>query len=321
MKKMRKFFSYILIFSIATLSFIPLTNDITAAQAASGIYINETNLTLEVDHYKTLRIRGTSKKVSWYTSDSHVATVTSGGKVFAKAPGSATITAHVNGQRFRCKVNVIFMKENVVLTKNKTTTLTVYGAKKEVTYASSDPSIVTVSDSGKLTAKSTGTATITANVDGKEINSKVSVVGLNHDSIVLELGGWSGFIKTLKVSGTSSNVKWSTGNSVIATVGKDGRVRAKGPGTTKITATVDGIKLTSTVKVIKASTKEFTLDMGDTKSLSILGTNNKITWDSNKKSVATVSSTGVVSTVGPGTASIYGFVDGRKVTFTVHVVD
>lgn len=321
MKKMRKFFSYILIFSIATLTSIPFTNDIATAQAASGIYINDTNLTLEVDHYKTLRIKGTSKKASWYTSNSHVASVTSGGKVFAKAPGSATITAYVGGQRIRCKVNVIYMKENVVLTKDKTTTLKVYGNVKEVTYVSSDPSVVTVSDSGKLTAKSIGTATITADVDGKEINSKVSVVGLNHDSIVLELGGWSGFIKTLKVSGTSGNVKWSTGNSVIATVGKDGKVRAKGPGTTKITATVDGIKLTSTVKVIKASVKEFDLDMGDTKSLNILGTNSKITWDSNKKSVATVSSTGVVSTVSPGTASIYGFVDGRKVEFTVNVVD
>ncbi len=319
MRKLRKIFSILLIFSIATLSFIPLTNDITSAQAASGIYINDTNLTLEVDHYKTLRIKGTSKKVYWSTSNSNVASVTSGGKVFAKAPGSATITAKVGGQKIRCKVNVIYMKENVVLEKNKTTTLQVYGTKKNVTYTSSDSSIVTVSASGKLKAKSIGSVYITANVDGKEINSKVTVVGLNHDSIVLELGGWSGFIKTLKVNGSSSKAKWSTGNSMIATVDKDGRVRAKGPGTTKITATIDGIKLTSTVKVIKASDKEFTLDMGKTKSLRILGTDSKITWDSNKKSVATVSSTGVVSTVAPGTASIYGFVDGRKVTFTVHV--
>ena len=321
MKKMRKLFSFILIFSIATLSFIPFTNDITTAQAAGGIYINETNLTLEVDHYKTLRIGGTSRKATWSTSNSHVASVSSSGKVFAKAPGSATITAKVGSQKIRCKVNVIYMRESIVLTKNKTTVLTVYGEKKKVSFASSNPSIVTVSDSGKLTAKSTGSVYITANVDGKEINSKVTVVGLNHDSIVLELGGWSGFIKTLKVNGTSSNVKWSTGNSVIATFDKGGRVRAKGPGTTKITAKVDGITLTSTVKVIKASHKEFTLDMGKTKALSILGTNSKVTWDSNKKSVATVSSTGVVSTVSPGTASIYGFVDGRKVTFTVHVED
>ncbi len=321
MKKMRKLFSFILIFSIATLSFIPFTNDITTAQAASGIYINETNLTLEVDHYKTLRIGGTSKKPSWYTSDSNIATVSSSGKVFAKAPGSVTITAYVDGQRIRCKVNIIFMKENIVLTKGQSTTLKIYGNYKEVNYTSSNKSIVTVNNSGKLTAKSSGTATITANVDGKEIESKVSVVGLNEDAIVLELGGWSGFIKTLKVNGTKSNIKWSTGNSVIASVDKDGVVRAKGPGTTKITATVDGMKLTSTVKVIKASNKEYTMSKGRTKALSVLGTDSKVTWASNMNSVATVSSTGVVSAVAPGEVDIYGFVDGRKVTFTIYVVD
>ncbi len=319
MKKMRKLFSFILIFSIVTLSSIPFTKDIKTAQAASGIYINETNLVLEVDHYKTLRVGGTSQKASWTTSNSHVATVSGSGKVFAKAPGSVTITASVAGQRIRCKVNVIFMKENVILTKNQTTSLPVLGAKSEVTYSSSDPSIATVSENGKVTAKSAGTATITATVDGKGINSKVSVVGINHEKVVLELDGWSGFIKTLKVAGAPGTVKWTSGNTAIAAIMHDGRVRAKGPGTTVITATVNGIKLTSTVKVIKASTKEFTLNMGDNKTLSILGTNSKITWTSSKKSVATVSASGVVSTVSPGTASIYAYVDGRKVTIKVNV--
>lgn len=321
MKKMRKLFSFILIISIVTLSSIPFTNAITTAQAASGIYINETNLILEVDHYKTLRIGGTGKKATWSTSNRNVATVSSTGKVFAKAPGSATITAYSGGQRIRCKVNVIFMKEKVSLTKNQTTTLTVYGAKKEVTYVSSNPSVATVSDSGKVKALSTGTTMITANVDGKEINSQVNVVGLNHDAIVLELGGWSGFIKTLKVNGTSGKVKWTSGNTAIATMdqNKIGRVRAKGPGTTKITATVDGKKLTATVKVIKASIKNFTLSVGDKKAVSILGTNSKITWATNNTSIATVSDQGVVTAVGPGTADIYGYVDGRKVTIEVHV--
>ena len=319
MRKMRKLFSFILIFSMATLTFIPLTNDITTAQAASGIYINDTNLTLEVDHYKTLRIKGTSKKASWYTSNNHVASVTSNGKVFAKAPGTATITAYVSGQRIRCKVNVVYMKENVVLTKNQSTNMKVYGANSKVTYATSDPSIVTVTESGTITAKSAGTATITATVNGKGLSSKVSVIGMNHDSVVLELGGWSGFIKTLKVVGAPGNVKWSSDNTGIATIGKDGRVRAKGPGTTKITATVEGKKLTTTVKVIKANFKEFELSVGETRALKIFGTDSKITWDSNDKSVATVSKKGVVTSLSPGTAEIYGFVDGRKVTFFITV--
>jgi chitinase len=305
---------------MATLSILPFTKD-SSAQAASGIYLNETDLTLEVDHYKTLRVGGTSSKASWNTSDSRVASVSASGKVFAKAPGSATITATVNGQRLRCKVNVIFMKENITLIKNQSTTLTVLGAKGEVAYSSNNPSVVSVTDSGKLTAKATGIATITATVDGKEITSKVSVIGMNHNAIVLELNGWSGFIKTLKVNNASSTVKWSSSNNAIATVAKDGRVRAQGAGTATITATVDGKKLTTSVKVLKASTKEFTLSKNDTKTLKIFGTDSKITWDSNKKSVATVSADGTVTPVSMGTASILAFVDGRKVTITVTVVN
>ena len=319
MKKMRKLFSFILIFSIVTLTSNPFTNDITTAQAASGIYINENNLVLEVDHYKTLRIGGTSRKASWSTSNNRVASVTSSGKVFAKAPGTAIITANAGGQKIRCKVNVVAMKDNVVLTKNQTTTLTLYGATSKVIYSSSDPSIVTVNDSGKVTAISTGTVTITATVNGKGINSKVSVVGINHTNVVLELGGWSGFIKTLRVEGAPGKVKWSSGNLAIASIGHDGVVRAKGPGTTKITAIVDGKKLTSTVKVIQANFKEVNLDSGATKALKILGTSSKIRWDSNDKTVAKVSQSGVVTALEPGTADIYAFVDGRKVTIEVIV--
>jgi len=320
MKKMRILFSFLLIFSITTLSTFPFTKDIPTAQAASNIYLNETNLTLEVDHYKTLRVGGTSANASWTTNNSNIATVSSSGKIFAKAPGTVTITANVGGQKVRCKVNVIFMKENIILTKKQSTTLTVLGTKDAVSFTSENPEIAKVSETGKVTAIAIGTTNIIASVNGKDISSKVSVVGLNHDSVVLELGGWSGFIKTLKVEGIKGNIKWSSANNTIATIGSDGKVRAKGPGTTKITATIDGKKLTSTVKVIKASTKEFNLRIGSTKKLSILGTDSKVTWDSNKKSVAVVSADGIVSPVSQGTASIYGFVDGRKVTIKVNVV-
>jgi chitinase len=320
MKKMRMLFSFMLIFSMTTLSIIPFTKDNTA-QAANGIYLNETDLTLEVDHYKTLRVGGTSNKASWTSSNSRVVSVSASGKVFAKAPGSATITASISGKRLKCKVNVIFMKENITLTKNQSSTLTVFGAKDDVAYSSNNPSIVTVTDSGKLTAKSTGIATITAYVDGKELTSKVSVIGINENAIVLELNGWSGFIKTLKVNNTLSPVKWSSSNNSIANVAKDGRVRAQGAGTATITATVDGKKFTTSVKVLKASTKEFTLRKNNTKTLQIFGTDNKVKWASNKNSVATVSADGTVTPVSKGTASILGYVDGRKVTITVNVID
>lgn len=320
MKKIFKFFSFLLIFSIVTLSTIPFTNDISTAQAASGIYLNETSLTLEADHYKTLRVQGTTSKISWYTSNDHVASVSGSGKIFAKAPGNATITANVGGKRLRCNVNVIYMSKNVVLTPDKTFPLTVYGAKGKVIWSSNDELIATVSDSGKVTAIAQGTTTITAFVDDKELISNITVVAINHKKVVLELGGWSGFIKTLKVNNASGKISWSSSNKSVATISNDGKVRAQGAGSATITATVDGTKLTSSIKVLKASTKAFTLKMGKQQTLKIYGTTSKVTWDSNKKTVATVSSDGTVTSVSEGVASIYGFVDGRKVTITVTVV-
>lgn len=54
----------------------------------------------------TLVLKGTSKKVTWYSSSSKVAAVTSKGKVTAGRQGTAVITAKAGGQYYRCKVTV-----------------------------------------------------------------------------------------------------------------------------------------------------------------------------------------------------------------------
>lgn len=320
MKKTRLFFSFILIFSIATFSTILFTKD--TAQAASTIYINDTTFALEVDHYRTLIIHGTTSRASWRSSNNWVASVSSNGKVTAKAPGTATITASVAGTKLTCKVTVVYInKKALTLTPGKTSTLTITGTKSKVTWNSSDKSVATVSSSGKITTITPGTATITASVAGKEITCKITVVNINYNSIVLELGGKTGFIKTLKINDTTSKITWSSSNKSVATVSSSGLVTAKGAGTATVTASVDGIKFTCKVKILKMSIKEFSLKPGDTKTLKISGTTSEVTWASNKKSVATVSSDGTVTPTAAGTATIMGYVDGRTVTSKVTVLD
>ena len=322
MKKIRIFFSFVLIFSIATFSPILFTNDITIAQAANTIQIKDKSLILEVDHYKTLRLSGTTKRASWSTSNNRVASVTSNGKVFAKAPGTATITAFVGGKKLTCKVTVIYLnKKTITMKPGKSSTLTVNGTKSKVSWHSSDESIATVSSSGKITSIAPGTATISASVEDRLLNCKLTVVDINHDAFVLELGGWSGYIKTLKIKGTTSKITWSSSNKAIATVSNIGKVTAKGAGSATITASVDGIKLTSKVKVLKMSTKEFTLEKGDTKTLKIYGTTSKVTWYSNDDSVATVSSNGKVTGKAVGSATIIGVVDGSEVESEVTILE
>ena len=69
-------------------------------------YISETKVTLEKGKTKTLKLTGTTAK-SWRSSKSSVVSVTSKGKIKAKAPGSATITVRgSNKKTYQCRVTV-----------------------------------------------------------------------------------------------------------------------------------------------------------------------------------------------------------------------
>ena len=69
-------------------------------------YISETKVTLEKGKTKTLKLKGTTAK-SWRSSKSSVVSVTSKGKIKAKAAGSATITVRgSNKKTYQCRVTV-----------------------------------------------------------------------------------------------------------------------------------------------------------------------------------------------------------------------
>ncbi len=65
----------------------------------SNIKLNKTRATLKKGKSLTLKatVTGKNKKVTWKSSDSSIATVSSTGKVTAKKAGTATITAKANG--------------------------------------------------------------------------------------------------------------------------------------------------------------------------------------------------------------------------------
>ncbi len=322
MKKLRKLITGMLLFSITALSALPLTNEIHTVQAASSVTIDDKDFTLELDHYKTIRIKGTSSRASFYSRNSKVATVSTGGRVTAKGYGSTTIAVKVAGKTLTCKVTVVQMnKKNLTLTPGDTANLALWGTAEKVTWSTSDSKIATVSDTGKVTAIAAGNATITAAVDGMKVISKVAVVDISEPSIVMEVGGWSGNIKTLKLLGATGSVKWFSSNDAIATVSSNGRIFAKNYGAVTITASLNGKKFTSKVKILDMNTRAVTLKAGDTYSLKVLGTGSKVTWDSYKKSVAIVDQNGSVTAKSAGQATIVGLADGRIIRSRVTVTE
>lgn len=320
MKKNRFLLSMVLILSLV-FSTILFTKDASTAMAA--VQINNKSITLELGHYQTLKVTGTTKKPTWQSSNSWVASVNSNGKVTAKAAGTATITAKVAGKKLTTKVTVLRMKgKDIVLAPDKSKTITIEGTKNKVTWTTSKKSVATVSSNGKVTAKATGTATITAKVDGKEMKATVTVLDINHKSVVLETGGEYGFIKTLSLGDKikNSDVKWSSDNTKVATIGKDGRVRAQSPGNATITAEYGGAKFTTKVKVLKISKKNLTLKVGEKKTLTVAGTDSEIKWHSNWTTVATVSQNGTITALSPGDLTITAIVDGYEVDCEVLIV-
>lgn len=66
------------------------------AQAAS-VKLNKTKLTMNIGGVYQLKVSGTNKKVIWSSTDSKVASVSSG-KVKAKKTGTATIIAKIGSK-------------------------------------------------------------------------------------------------------------------------------------------------------------------------------------------------------------------------------
>ena len=76
--------------------------------ASAKIKLNASSVTITVGSSKTIKatVTGKSKKVTWKSSNTSVATVNSGGKITGKKAGTATITAKANGTTAKCKVTV-----------------------------------------------------------------------------------------------------------------------------------------------------------------------------------------------------------------------
>ena len=129
----------------------------------------------------------------------------------------------------------------------------------------------------------------------------------------------------LKVTGTTKKVIWSTSKKSVATVNSKGKVTAKKKGTATITAKVSGKKYTCKVTVkqpvtsVTLNKKTATLTKkGATVTLKATAkptnaNNRKVIWKSSNTKVAKVNSSGKVTAVANGTATITATAaDGSK---------
>ncbi len=179
---------------------LTVTDDSEFVVEAEG-YAN--NLTFQyADRYfklnassKTLYTAGSSKytkvtlkastnlkdKVTWKSSNTKYATVSSSGVVTAKKKGTVTITATCGSYNATCKVTVKspslkVNKTSIKLKKGKKTTIKATGTPSgKVTYKSSKKKVATVSSKGVVKGKKKGTAKIYVTCNGVKKTVKVKV--------------------------------------------------------------------------------------------------------------------------------------------------
>ena len=162
-------------------------------------------------------------------------------------------------------------KKSVTLLKGRSVTVNVKvsptnATNKKLKWTSSNSKVATVNQSGKITAKGRGTATIKVmTLDGSNkyatvkvtVKQPVTSVKLNRNSANLKVKG-NAKQKTVTLRATvnpknanNKAVTWKSSNSKIATVNSKGKVIAKKKGTCYITATAkDGSKKSAKCKIV-----------------------------------------------------------------------
>ncbi len=131
-----------------------------------------------------------------------------------------------------------------------------------------------------------------------------------------------------------SRIFWASSNESVATVSASGVVRGHAPGQAQIAASSEGKSAIARVTVTQRPVASVTvtpatsqLDPGGTVDLRAVTrdasggelSGRSVSWSSSASSVATVNSSGRVTAVGPGTATITARSEGRSGTAVIQV--
>ena len=232
----------------------------------------------------------TDKTVVWSSDSPEIAEVDQEGNVTAKSEGEAVITAVSGDVSGTCTVvvskriipvtSVTVIPEYVELTEGDSKALMVRiqpsdATDKTVVWSSDAPEIVEVSDGGRITAMSEGTAVVTASsgdVSGTctVVVSKpyipVSSVKINLPSLELTQGEVVSLTVTVEpANATDKTVVWRSDDSDVASVDQEGNVTAVSQGNTFITAECGDMSATCVVTVFPAElhyVDEYGIDHG-----------------------------------------------------------
>ena len=231
----------------------------------TGVTLDMTSMELVVGEGKKLTATitpadATNQNVAWTSSDATVATVDDNGKVTAVKAGEATVTVTTQDggktATSTCRVTVKAATVAVTgVTLNKSTLSLIEGTSetltatitpadatdKELTWTSSDATVATVDDNGKVTAVKAGTATVTVTTrdGGKTATCRVTVsdreikvTEITLAALAIYVGESKAVTATVKPDdATNKELTWTSSDETVATVDATGKVTGVKIGT------------------------------------------------------------------------------------------
>ena len=288
---------------VASVSYVFKNSSLTVisvVKVVKGLALSAEKLELVPGDTAALTVSQADVTGTWSSDKTDVVTVSDKGIVTAVAAGTANITFKPNSDSYPsviCPVTVYAATESVeldaedvYLTKDATHTpkVTVLpaGAKQSGKWTiASGSDIVSVSETGVITALKTGKATLTfSTIDGvtKELRVYVGkrATGVTLDKKTADITvGEQLTLKPVFAPEDTANISgtWTSSDPLIAGVSASGVVTGFIPGTAKITftATDGGFKAECTVKVAGHNDKKIKLAYG------------KINIDENTKLIVT----------------------------------
>ena len=241
--------------------------------------------------------------IEWTSSDESVATVDETGTVTAVAAGEANVTASVKDADIAASTHIkvvvtptgVAAPESIDLVTNGENTkdldaklIPADATDVKLAYESSDESVATVDETGKVTAVANGECTITTYVvaDAKDADaSELSAVAVEAaDS------------EETDDSVATMPEDLAAMDSAFGVVPEDLKAETK-------------VTVTTNVESVTLDKTEGVLTVGNTVTVAATvtpdtATNASVTWTSSDEAIATVDSEGKITAVAPGTATI-----------------
>lgn len=247
-----------------------------------GKTVTKKTITLTVGDKAALKVTvkpaKAKKSISFKSSRTAVAKVTSKGKITAKKAGTAKITVTVRGKNGKKKTTYMKVKvkakptpaptviavtsvtatvSNSQLTVGETAQITASvlpanATDKNLTYASSDENVAAVDQTGKVTAKKAGMADITVTAAGGK-NAKVSITVKDKEipvtavtaeilpSTTILIGNKAKVTaQVLPSDATDKSLTYRSSDETVATIDEKGNITAIAEGTTTIKVSSNG---------------------------------------------------------------------------------